>query len=108
MGVAVADDLESCRACGGRGYFHCECWPADCLCGGDYEPCDECDGTGWIDPWFSYEEDEYWREMEARVALKASRTHASAAPSSPKPDAKKAAHRAKVKARRKQKHGGKR
>ena len=46
------------------------------------------------------------------VTLKAGRTYHIAAPAKPRPitpaKAKKAAHRAKVKAARKQKHGGKR
>lgn len=108
----MTDDLKRCTACNGRGYFHCECWPADCLCGGDYEPCEECGGDGWVDPFFAAEEDKYWREMEARAALKAGRTYHIATPAHPRPispaKAKKAAHRAKVKAARKQKHGGKR
>lgn len=43
-------ELRRCPVCHGRGYFHCECWPGDCICGLDYEDCEECRGTGWIDP----------------------------------------------------------
>lgn len=39
-----------CPVCNGRGALHCNCWPCDCLCGGDDEPCDNCDGIGWIYP----------------------------------------------------------
>lgn len=43
-------ELRRCPVCHGRGYFHCECWPGDCICGfGDLD-CDECHGEGWIDP----------------------------------------------------------
>lgn len=35
-----------CPACNGRGYIRCDCWPGDCICGFDDEPCDECCGTG--------------------------------------------------------------
>ncbi len=42
--------LKKCPVCNGRGYFHCECWPADCICGQDYEPCEECGGDGFYDP----------------------------------------------------------
>lgn len=46
----MSDDLKKCPACNGRGYFRCDCWPADCICGQDEETCDECGGDGWIDP----------------------------------------------------------
>lgn len=39
-----------CRACGGRGYHRCECWPGDCVCGYGDETCEECAGDGYIDP----------------------------------------------------------
>ena len=109
----MADDLKPCRLCNGRGYFHCKCWPGDCICGGDDERCDECGGEGWVDPFIGAEEEEYWREMEARVALHGLRSNRRFSTGldkqlQPKPDAKKAARRAKVKAARKQKHGGKR
>lgn len=54
----MADDtLKKCTACNGRGALHCDCWPGDCICGWDDEPCEECFGTGWIDP-----DDDYWPE----------------------------------------------
>ena len=43
-------DFKNCPDCKGRGYFHCPCWPADCLCGQDEENCERCDATGLIDP----------------------------------------------------------
>lgn len=43
------DHIKKCQACNGRGYFHCDCWPGDCICGLDYEDCEECRGEGWID-----------------------------------------------------------
>lgn len=46
-----------CPVCLGRGALHCECWPGDCICGGDDEPCEECAGTGWIYPDDDYPED---------------------------------------------------
>lgn len=51
-------DLKRCPACNGRGYCHCECWPADCICGyGDLD-CEECRGEGVIDP--SYDDDPWY------------------------------------------------
>lgn len=46
----MTDNLTKCAACNGRGYHRCDCWPADCICGQDDEPCWECAGDGWIDP----------------------------------------------------------
>ena len=46
----MGDDLIKFRACRGRGYFRCECWPGDCICGRDDEDCEQCDGTGWLYP----------------------------------------------------------
>lgn len=51
------DELRPCPACKGRGYHKCPCWPADCICGQDDEDCENCDGTGWLDP--SYDDDCY-------------------------------------------------
>jgi hypothetical protein len=48
-------ELIKCTACNGRGYHRCECWPADCICGGDGQNCENCYGDGWLDP--SYDED---------------------------------------------------
>jgi hypothetical protein len=42
--------LKKCPVCRGRGSLRCDCWPCDCICGWDDEPCEECNGTGWIDP----------------------------------------------------------
>jgi len=49
----MGKSLKKCRVCSGRGYFHCECWPGDCICGSDDEDCEICEATGWI-----YTEDE--------------------------------------------------
>jgi hypothetical protein len=46
----MTDKLTKCADCNGRGYHRCECWPGDCICGQDDEPCWECAGDGWIDP----------------------------------------------------------
>lgn len=46
-----------CRACDGRGYFRCGCWPGDCLCGGDLDACFECEGAGIDAP--EYEDYDY-------------------------------------------------
>ncbi len=108
----MADDLKPCPDCGGYGGHRCECWPADCICGWDDDPCDRCDGSGYINPVLEAEEYAYWSEMEARVALQSLRSgtrfniHQDAP--APKTDPKKARRRALVKAARKQKHGGKR
>lgn len=45
----MADELTKCFACDGRGYFRCECWPGDCICGFDDETCEECGGEGTLD-----------------------------------------------------------
>lgn len=46
--------------CNVRGYFHCDCWPGDCICGQDYEACEECGGEGWIDASYdNYYENDY-------------------------------------------------
>lgn len=50
----MADRLTKCPACSGLGYFRCECWPGDCICGCGDETCEECGGEGIIDP--SYED----------------------------------------------------
>jgi len=46
----TTDKLKKCPVCHGRGSLRCDCWPADCICGWDDEPCDECGGIGWFDP----------------------------------------------------------
>lgn len=53
------DKAKRCSVCHGRGHFHCDCWPGDCICGYDYEECEYCDGTGYVLPddyWFDHEE----------------------------------------------------
>lgn len=50
----MTDQLTKCKACNGRGYHHCACWPGDCICGQDGDECFECGGEGWVDP--SYED----------------------------------------------------
>lgn len=63
------DEPKKCRVCNGRGYHHCECWPGDCICGQDYEDCEECGGTGWIDPQFDFDDDWYDRHHDQADAL---------------------------------------
>lgn len=46
----MSEILTKCAACSGRGYFRCDCWPGDCICGHGDETCDECGGDGFIDP----------------------------------------------------------
>ena len=46
-----------CSACNGRGYFRCACWPGDCICGQDDEGCENCGGTGFLDPAYPEEDD---------------------------------------------------
>lgn len=55
----MTEALKRCSVCGGRGYFRCDCWPGDCICGLDDEPCEECGGEGWIDPSYDYDEPYY-------------------------------------------------
>lgn len=50
----MTDKLTKCPACDGRGYFYCDCHPADCICGVGEETCDECGGEGIIDPSYDY------------------------------------------------------
>lgn len=45
----MVDRISKCTACNGAGYFRCECWPGDCICGFGEETCDECGGEGIID-----------------------------------------------------------
>ncbi len=42
-------EIERCPACRGLGYFRCDCWPGDCICGQGDETCEECGGEGIID-----------------------------------------------------------
>ena len=37
---------KKCTVCNGRGYIRCDCWPGDCICGWDDEPCEYCCETG--------------------------------------------------------------
>lgn len=46
----MSDEPKRCPACRGRGYFSCECWPGDCICGYGDESCEECCGEGWVYP----------------------------------------------------------
>ena len=43
------EPTKRCHVCNGRGYFHCACWPGDCICSWGDEDCEECDATGWLD-----------------------------------------------------------
>ena len=51
----MTDKLRKCPACAGLGYFRCDCWPGDCICGQDEDTCWECEGEGLIDP--TYDDD---------------------------------------------------
>ena len=53
-----------CPVCRGRGALRCECWPGDCICGWDDEPCDNCEGTGWIDTSYDDECDPFYAQPE--------------------------------------------
>lgn len=48
-------DPKRCPACKGRGYFRCECWPGDCICGEGDETCFECEGSGIDDRDYEYD-----------------------------------------------------
>jgi len=39
-----------CPMCHGRGALRCDCWPGDCICGFDDEPCENCEGEGFFYP----------------------------------------------------------
>ncbi len=60
----MAEPLERCPACNGRGETRCDCWPGDCYCGFGDETCEECMGSGVIHP-----DDDYWPEDEDYDAL---------------------------------------
>lgn len=64
----MADRLTRCVVCSGLGYFRCDCWPGDCICGQDEEICWECDGDGWIDP--DGFDDDYYPEDSAALSDK--------------------------------------
>lgn len=51
------EPLTKCTACDGLGYFRCDCWPGDCICGFGDETCEECGGEGIIDT--SYDDDDF-------------------------------------------------
>ena len=53
-----------CPVCRGRGAIRCDCWPGDCICGCDDEPCDNCEGTGWIDTSYDDEYDPFYAQPE--------------------------------------------
>lgn len=99
--MTEAPKLKKCPACNGRGYHRCDCWPGDCICGWDDETCEECDGDGVIDLTYDYMDDISPIAMAAAL-LSRNKMPGHGKPAHPKPDAKKAAHRAKVKAARKQ------
>jgi hypothetical protein len=46
----MSDEPKKCPVCSGRGALRCGCWPGDCICGYDDEPCGNCEGTGWLWP----------------------------------------------------------
>lgn len=46
----MGEPLKKCPVCSGRGYFHCECWPGDCICAYGDEDCEICEATGLIYP----------------------------------------------------------
>lgn len=56
----MSDKLTKCSACGGRGYFRCDCWPGDCICEYGDETCDECGGDGFCDA--ADEQGCYWQD----------------------------------------------
>lgn len=60
----MPDRFTKCKACNGRGYFRCECWPGDCICGQDEETCWECAGDGVIDNFY----DDYYPDEESDPA----------------------------------------
>lgn len=49
-GKDPATQPKRCPVCRGRGAIRCQCWPGDCICGWDDEPCEACDGTGTLPP----------------------------------------------------------
>ncbi len=72
----MTDTLAKCAACNGRGYHRCGCWPGDCICGQDDEPCWECAGEGWVDP--SYDDFVSYPETPApqqRASITKEATH---------------------------------
>lgn len=58
MSDCDAPELKRCPVCKGRGYFHCTCWPGDCICGEDYQDCENCHGEGWIEGWIEEWDDD--------------------------------------------------
>ena len=58
----MADRLVKCEACDGRGYFRCDCWPADCICDEGDQNCFECGGDGFTDD--GDDQDGYWPDED--------------------------------------------
>ena len=63
----------TCIACGGRGYFNCDCWPGDCICGFGDETCDECMGEGVI--YDDGYEDDHWGDLPPAPEPHAEKEH---------------------------------
>lgn len=58
----MGEKSKRCTVCNGRGAIRCDCWPGDCICGWDDEPCEYCEGTGVIYP------DDEWEPWDTQPA----------------------------------------